>query len=51
MITKKTQKKNKDGETPLDIVSLNPDKAITESESTLEYVILSLCQALSIIPK
>ena len=39
------------GDQPLDIVSLNPNKALNESDSTLEYMIVSLCQALNLQPK
>lgn len=39
----KRAKKLKEGDQPIDIVSLNPDRALNEAESTLEYIIVSLC--------
>ena len=45
------RRKAKEGEQPIDIVSLDPNRALNDTESTLEYIIVSICQALSLQPK
>lgn len=48
---KNIKKKNSGDEVPLDIMALNPQRSLNEVESTLEYILISLCQALNILPK